>query len=54
MEFDVLVVADDELPPEHDYCFLRVPGHVVFAVKESRARSPWVLREAWMVSRCLA
>lgn len=53
MNFDVQIVADDALPVGHDYCFLRLPDRLVFAVKQSRATSPWVLREAWMVSRGL-
>lgn len=53
IDFDVRIIADEDLPAEHDYCFLRLPGHLVFAVKASRAQSPWVLREAWIVSRDL-
>lgn len=51
MEFEVHIVGDDDLPMEHDYCFIRLPGRVVFAVKRSRAASPWVLRDAWMAFR---
>lgn len=51
MNVEVHVVNDDELPYGHDYCFLRFAGKLVFVVKASRATSPWVLREAWIVSR---
>ena len=53
MHFDVTVVADDALPIEHDFCFLRMPDRWVFVVKRSRAASPRVIREAWSVARRL-
>ena len=53
MMFDVQVVEDDELPMEHDYCFIRTPDRMVYVVKKSRATSPWVIREAWIASRRL-
>ena len=50
--YDVVVVADTELPNEHDWVFVKVGDRLRFCVKES-ALHPTAFAEGWAAARML-
>lgn len=51
--YRVLVVDDDELPPDQNWAFIRCPESLCFVVKHSQASSPKTLAEAWAAYRAI-